>query len=70
MKKPGVFLRRWNRPDHFRRTSMSSSARSCHVVLPSLQIMNRTLAAAVKHVKTTRCPEKTSAMLANLQSQL
>jgi hypothetical protein len=37
MKKPGVLLRLWKRPDHFNRRSMSSSSRSSQVVLPSLQ---------------------------------
>ena len=39
MKKPGVLLRLWNSPAHFKRRSMSSSSRSCHVVLPSLHVI-------------------------------
>mmetsp|Transcript_17733 Transcript_17733/g.53386 ORF Transcript_17733/g.53386 Transcript_17733/m.53386 type:complete len:220 (-) Transcript_17733:82-741(-) len=35
MNRPGVRFLRWNRPAHFRRTSMSSIARSSQVVLPS-----------------------------------
>ena len=37
MNLPGVFLRRWNMPAHFIRTSMSSRFRSSHLVFPSLQ---------------------------------
>ena len=37
MKRPGVRLRRWNRPAHLRRTSTSSRFRSSQVDLPSLQ---------------------------------
>jgi len=36
MKKPGVLLRLWKRPDHFNLRSMSSSSRSSQVVFPSL----------------------------------
>lgn len=36
IKRPGVRLRRWNSPAHFRRTSASSSANSSQEVLPSL----------------------------------
>lgn len=35
MKRPGVRLRRWKSPAHFRRTSTSSRSRSSQLVLPS-----------------------------------
>ena len=37
MNVPGALLRLWKRPDHFSLRSISSSSKSSHFVLPSLQ---------------------------------
>lgn len=67
MKNPGVLLRLWKSPDHFKRRSMSSRSKSCQVVFPSLHVMNNACCMAQAEAATTKTKGLTEMLLSSEQ---